>query len=899
MPCLLVACIAALVSAVAVFTIVLLLPQHDDLPNVAFRSSGEGVHATPGSRQDWVEQGDADKEAAVTVTFSVKQSNEDLAHEMLLNVSTPRHPMRHKFLSPAALRELIAAPDSTAAVRAWLNRLGATRVRERHFGLRVQAVASVATWERALNVTFGHFVRAGRSGAAMSTPARGDAVLRAKGPPFVPVAIAPHVSGIHGVSSLPPRRQVHDPLKRNAGGVPPMVASDAPPPTAVGATSGSGRRLDAAWLQAEGCPLDPCETSGLLRRRRLQTFDGTNAQAHVCCQGAADSDGRRLQTFDGTNAQAHICCQAPASGARRLQTFNGDNAQGCAESRRLSEDVVITEPMAAADFTGVCANGSAVNSTSIGLVRQRYGMPSSGGDPNISQWFMTPLAVPHNTTDLRAFQKLYAVEPPSNVSAQCVTWKGKCFVDGHSLEANLDAQMLTGGSPRTTTVEQYFDLWDMDCDDPSCWLNDVTECAEYECDPATADCSHDPCFGKPPPSVVSLSWGVPEIDLAQDSVYGFNKDAAHLALLGVTLVVSAGDGGAAGIYPEITASQEHADQTVHEGGQDITYYGQQCGNGYQPLFPASSPFVTSVGATQGVEDGKDETGSSAGTGGGITSSGGFSTIEYPRSMMPFQASHLKGYLQSAAGQEATPGYFIHGEHFSSASYDDHDSEAQYITDQAATRRGYPDVAMAGSAVQMVNAGVVQLIDGTSASAPLFASMVSNVVAQRRANGPAVWRTETTHDPLQGVDSNYASVTAADVTHGYRLGWLNPTLYAASPGVFTDVVAGNNTDGRGTVCPLSTDLQNDVSYGLHGIMQNVALGRPAGFGATDGWDPVSGLGSITNDRLAALFPVTVATSQGGGQLGSDYYDQSSEETSAYDQQQNAVPSPPSSYHSYSG
>ena len=51
-----------------------------------------------------------------------------------------------------------------------------------------------------------------------------------------------------------------------------------------------------------------------------------------------------------------------------------------------------------------------------------------------------------------------------------------------------------------------------------------------------------------------------------------------------------------------------------------------------------------------------------------------------------------------------------------------------------TGRAYPDVALAGHAYQMVLDGRIALVDGTSASTPVFAGMVANVVAERKVRG---------------------------------------------------------------------------------------------------------------------------------------------------------------------
>jgi len=531
-------------------------------------------------------------------------------------------------------------------------------------------------------------------------------------------------------------------------------------------------------------------------------------------------------------------------------------------------------------------------------MRQAYELPASGGDPAVAQWFLTPTNAPHNATYRRIFDGLYNVSLSSNVTIGCSNGVGaSCEIGGSGLEANLDAQYLSSASPRTTTVEQYFDLSDpYRCTEPVCWLEELVDCVS-ECTGGDSECDAASCYGQPAPSVVSISWGVPEIDLAPANVYAFNKMASHLALLGLTIVAAAGDGGAAGIYP-------YDDGKWYDGC--LNCHQQQCGSTYQPLFPASSPFVTTVGATQGLEDGRREVVCAAGSGGGITSGGGFSTIKYSEETMPFQAPHVRAYLRTAAGQAATPGFFSRHEYGEGQSYDYNDATEQ-LDHSSVTRRGYPDLALAGSAVQMVDKGKIKLVDGTSAAAPLFAAMVSNVVAQRRAQGWAhhslAWRSGTMHDPLRNIPNDADAddaVTAANVTHGYRLGWLNPTLYAAPAGSFNDVTEGHNLDGRGKACPTGASAYHDTygndhnEFEQNGDRQNVFLNGPAGFEASIGWDPASGHGSVTNAALARLFPLNVGPSSGGGCLGCDYYDQGQDESTAEEwTEQHSVPSPPSS------
>lgn len=161
-------------------------------------------------------------------------------------------------------------------------------------------------------------------------------------------------------------------------------------------------------------------------------------------------------------------------------------------------------------------------------------------------------------------------------------------------------------------------------------------------------------------------------------------------------------------------------------------------------------------------------------------------------------------------------------------------------------RAYPDVAMAGHAFQVVNDGKVVLVDGTSAAAPLFAAMLSSLIADRLAKDPP-----HVHSPGYYYDEFEKEWRAGEqgwkTAHSYALGWLNPTLYANAH-VFHDITEGNNRDGRGVRC---------------------GSGNVDGFDAAPGWDPVTGLGSITYDRLAAIFNPNVSSSAGAGCVGCDY------------------------------
>jgi tripeptidyl-peptidase-1 len=108
-------------------------------------------------------------------------------------------------------------------------------------------------------------------------------------------------------------------------------------------------------------------------------------------------------------------------------------------------------------------------------------------------------------------------------------------------------------------------------------------------------------------------------------------------------------------------------------------------------------------------------------------------------------------------------------------------------------RGYPDVSAQGYAYLTVVEGQVHAVYGTSAAAPVFASIVTLINNERLQMGKR------------------------------PVGFVNPALYA-NPEVMNDVVSGAN-EGCGV--------------------------DPA-FQATVGWDPVTGLGSPDYQRMRNLF-----------------------------------------------
>lgn len=221
-------------------------------------------------------------------------------------------------------------------------------------------------------------------------------------------------------------------------------------------------------------------------------------------------------------------------------------------------------------------------------------------------------------------------------------------------------------------------------------------------------------------------------------------------------------------------------QTVKLSGYNVEGYtfNRAAGPVFTADYPTSSPFVTSVGASQftGTSTPTGEIGASILTGAIITTGGGFSSFQAAED---YQTTAINNYVNTASG--IPPSW----------SFD-------------SNNRGYPDVAFNGHNYY-INMGrgascpcPGEQVDGTSASSPSFAGLVSLI-----------------NDHL---------LNAGKTT----LGFLNPLLYQAAneqPNTFNDITSGSNECNRAYCC-------------LYG------------YSAAKGWDPVSGLGSPNFGNLLA-------------------------------------------------
>ncbi|KAM9971429.1 hypothetical protein ACTFIW_011407 [Dictyostelium discoideum] len=202
-------------------------------------------------------------------------------------------------------------------------------------------------------------------------------------------------------------------------------------------------------------------------------------------------------------------------------------------------------------------------------------------------------------------------------------------------------------------------------------------------------------------------------------------------------------------------------------------FDENAGSLFSPQYPTSSPYVTSVGATQIITNQPDEIVCSSSTGAAVTSGGGFALTQ---SQPYYQAVAVAKYLEIA---ENLPPSF---------SFDP-------------TKRAYPDISLVAhkysigysandSSLDSCPCGLMN-VDGTSASTPTVAGIFALI-----------------NDKLLSAGKS-------------QLGFLNPLLYQAAqeqPNVFNDIVTGNINCNRAYCCQygFSAAVGYDPATGLGSI-----------------------------------------------------------------------------------
>ena len=187
----------------------------------------------------------------------------------------------------------------------------------------------------------------------------------------------------------------------------------------------------------------------------------------------------------------------------------------------------------------------------IETLNSAYNLGTSTGSTSSTQGIYATIDQNFSPNDLSDFQLYYnlAVQAVStsiggHVSSQlCVTNPTSCT------EANLDVQYIMATSTVSPTT-----FWYTDFSSFSSWLVEVADVIN-------------------PPLVLSLSYGIEEQYVTSAEFHAFNVQAIKLGAMGITIVVASGDSGAVSRFYDVETCV------------------------YAPSFPASSPYVTSVGAT--------------------------------------------------------------------------------------------------------------------------------------------------------------------------------------------------------------------------------------------------------------------------------------------------------------
>lgn len=302
-------------------------------------------------------------------------------------------------------------------------------------------------------------------------------------------------------------------------------------------------------------------------------------------------------------------------------------------------------------------------------------------------------------------------------------------------ESDLDLEYaMTLVNPQPVTLYQAGDLIEgasfnnfLDAIDGSyCTYeggDDPTQDAVYP-DPFGGYEGPENCGGFAATKVISTSYAYNEADLTAFYEMRQCNEYMKLGLQGTTFFYSSGDYGVAG-----------------NGGQCIAAngsYNDGTSGRFNPSFPGTCPYITSVGATQ-IKPGASVTQPEEACETVIFSGGGFSNV-FP--LPSYQAAAVKSFFANHP-----PPY----------------TSAQYNNSQQT--RGFPDISANGANYVIAVDGTFSLVYGTSASSPVAASIFTLVNEARLAIGKS------------------------------SVGFINPVLYA-HPGDLNDITSGGNM-GCGT------------------------------------------------------------------------------------------------------
>ncbi|KAJ0124761.1 hypothetical protein J7T55_006102 [Diaporthe amygdali] len=334
-------------------------------------------------------------------------------------------------------------------------------------------------------------------------------------------------------------------------------------------------------------------------------------------------------------------------------------------------------------------------------------------------------------SDLKTFLSKYAVEGNTAQSFSCVGVNGGSCPTSASqagTEANLDVQ-YGRGIAESIPINYYSTAG------RGQWVGSGTNTNEPYVEFLEYLLGLD---ASALPNTLSISYGDDEQTVPDSYATNACNLFSQLGARGVSVLVASGDSGVGG-----------SGECTRNGVKQ-----------FATSFPASCPWVTTVGGTSGT-----------GPESAWTSSGGGFSYLFPQPS--YQAAAVSSWVASGTAS----------------------SVSQYFN---ASGRAYPDVAAQSTNFVIVVDGTSELVDGTSCATPTFAGVIQLVNSDRVANGKAglgflnPWLYANATSALTDIKSGSISGCSSQISGaGFKAvsGW-DPTTGLGTP-IFTSLLALSN------------------------------------------------------------------------------------------------------------
>lgn len=705
-----------------------------------------------------------DAQKDVTFFVGVKHTNVADMEERFWKVSDPRSSEYGKHISSQEIYDLYGPRDaSVKAVEEWIKSFP---VKEYSFTKHkefVKVKANVETAAKMLQTTFTNFQH----------EQTGRVVSRIGGEFSIPKHLSEHVDFVSGLTRFPPNSRKHispyfrsDDVNTNLRNI---QSTSNTGPVVVGMYAGN--------QQLRLTILVKCLNSNFSNSTNLCTDQGQDKIKGfniVLSPELYDPISYQITNFQ----TALVNTLLPNNNTFVHVVAASINIDVAVDVNYVGVSVNVTTLFSdtqLSDTYTVPVNAYMSSYTTNQVIADYYGTNFlTGKNANNKQSVAEFLEQYYSPSDLSSYFSLSGL---ANADAEKVI--GPNHIENPGGEASLDIQYIMGVGLNVSTW--FWSVASLATDDTEPFPVWLAEMANYT--------------GDDMPKVHSVSYGdVEHPDWQEDEANRVNVEFMKAGLRGLSIVFSSGDDGV--------------------GNAKARDDPEKYCTPFTPAFPASSPYVTVVGATQWSTKATQqcsqlgqgraqfsrytctavrEIACSSSTGGVITSGGGFS---YYFTTPDYQKEHVNKFfnISKAAGNLPPDTYYN------------------------TTGRGFPDVATIGFNFLVVLNGSSIPVHGTSASAPTFAAMISLLNDIRMSNSAPA------------------------------LGFLNPYLYQMSQNhsdVFNDIVMGDN---RCTASPGSASAPNCCEHGFY---------------AVPGWDPLTGLGSPRFDLLrrydANLYPRPVVSS----------------------------------------